>query len=133
MAKMNVTSLDVLTDEVFGKIGTPKRNAMEKQLKEEVNAYFVGEAIRKMRQAQNLTQEELGERVGVQKAQISRLEKGKSVITLPTMSRIFQALGVATATLDLGIGGKVALWKKKKKRLVGLLPSNRCHLRGVKP
>lgn len=110
MVKMSVTSLDVLTDEVFGEIGTSKRDAMEKQLKEEVNAYFVGEAIRKMRQAQNLTQEELGERVGVQKAQISRLEKGKSVITLPTMSRIFQALGVATATLDLGVGGKVALW-----------------------
>lgn len=110
MVKMNVTSLDVLTDEVFGEIGTSKRDAMEKQLKEEVNAYFVGEAIRKIRQAQNLTQEELGERVGVQKAQISRLEKGKSVITLPTMSRIFQALGVATATLDLGVGGKVALW-----------------------
>lgn len=110
MAKMNMTSLDVLADEVFGKEGTPKRDAMETQLKEEVNAFFVGEAIRKMRQAKNLTQEELGERVGVQKAQISRLEKGKSVITLPTMSRIFQALGVATATLDLGIGGKVALW-----------------------
>ena len=110
MAKMNMTSLDVLTDEVFGKVGTSKRDAMEKQLKEEVNAYFVGETIRKMRQDQNLTQEELGERVGVQKAQISRLEKGKSVITLPTMSRIFQALGVANATLDLGRGGKVALW-----------------------
>lgn len=110
MAKINMTSLDVLTDEVFGKEGTPKRDAMEKQLKEEVNAYFLGETIRNMRQAQNLTQEELGERVGVQKAQISRLEKGKSVITLPTMSRIFQALGVTTATLDLGIGGKVALW-----------------------
>ena len=110
MAKMNLTSLDVLTDEVFGKRGTPKRDAMEKCLQEEVNAYFVGEAIRKMRQAQNLTQEELGERIGVQKAQISRLEKGKSVITLPTMSRIFQALGVSTATLDLGAGGKVALW-----------------------
>ena len=110
MAKMNLTSLDVLTDEVFGKRGTPKRDAMEKRLQEEVNAFFVGEAIRKMRQAQNLTQEELGERIGVQKAQISRLEKGKSVITLPTMSRIFQALGVSTATLDLGAGGKVALW-----------------------
>ena len=93
-----------------GKVGTSKRDAMEKQLKEEVNAYFVGDTIRKMRQAQNLTQEELGDRVGVQKAQISRLEKGKSVITLPTMSRVFQALGVSTATLDLGIGGKVALW-----------------------
>ena len=107
---MNMTSLDVLTDEVYGKVGTAKRDAMEKQIKEEVNAYFVGEAISKMRQAQNLTQEQLGERIGVQKAQISRLEKGKCIITLPTMSRIFQALGVATATLDLGIGGKIALW-----------------------
>ena len=110
MAQMNVTSLDVLTDEVFGKIGTPKRDAMEQQLKEDIDTFLVGETIRKMRQAQNLTQEELGERVGVQKAQISRLEKGKSVITLPTMSRIFRALGVATASLDLGLSGKVALW-----------------------
>ena len=69
MAKMNMTSLDVLTDEVFGEVGTSKRDAMEKQLQEEVNAYFVGEAIRKMRQAQNLGQEELGERGGVKKAQ----------------------------------------------------------------
>ena len=45
---MNMTSLDVLTDEVFGKVGTSKRDAMEKQLKEEVNAYFVGDTIRKM-------------------------------------------------------------------------------------
>lgn len=110
MTKTNMTTLDVLTDEVYGKIGTPKRDAMEKQLKEEVNARFVGETIRKMRQAQHLTQEELGERIGVQKAQISRLEKGKSIITLPTMSRIFQALGVGTATLDLGFGGKISLW-----------------------
>lgn len=33
MAKTDTTSLDVLTDEVFGKKGTPKRDAMEKQLK----------------------------------------------------------------------------------------------------
>ena len=73
-------------------------------------AYIVGEAIRKARLAQNLTQEQLGERIGVQRAQISKLEKGTSVITLPTMSRVFQALGIATATLDLGIAGKIALW-----------------------
>ena len=35
MAKMNLTSLDVLIDEVFGKRGTPKRDAMEKRLQEE--------------------------------------------------------------------------------------------------
>lgn len=37
------------------------------------------------------------------------LEKGYS-ITIPTMSRVFKALGIATATLDLGSIGKVALW-----------------------
>ena len=60
------------------------------------------------RLAQNLTQEQLGERIGVQRAQISKLEKGTSVITLTTMSRVFQA--IVTATLDLGIAGKIALW-----------------------
>lgn len=75
-----------------------------------VNAYFVGEAIKKARQAQHLTQEELGARIGVQRAQISRLEKGKSVITLPTMSRVFRALGINSGILDLGTIGKVTLW-----------------------
>lgn len=54
MAKINLTPLEVLTDDVFGKKGTPKRDEMEKKLKEEVDAYFVGEAIRRMRQEQNL-------------------------------------------------------------------------------
>lgn len=31
-------------------------------------------------------------------------------ITIPTMRRVFKALGVVTATIDLGIAGKVALW-----------------------
>lgn len=110
MAKMKLTPLSKVVDDVWGKEGTSKRDAMEKQLGEEVNAYYVGEAIRKARLTLKLTQEELGERVGVQRAQISRLEKGKSIITLPTMSRIFQALGIATASLDLGTAGKIALW-----------------------
>ena len=58
---------------------------------------------------QNLTQEQLGERIGVKRAQISRLERDYS-ITIPTMRRVFKALGVGTATIDLGIAGKVALW-----------------------
>ncbi len=110
MARMNLTPASELVDEVWGKVGTPERDEMEVQLKEELNAYFVGEAIKRARLAQNLTQEELGERIGVQRAQISRLEKGKSVITLPTMSRVFRALGIKSGILDLGIIGKVALW-----------------------
>lgn len=107
---MNFTPADKLIDDVWGKVGTPERDAMEAQLREEMQAYFVGEAIKKARLRQNLTQEELGERVGVKRSQICKLESGKNSITLSTMSRVFKALGITTATLDLGIAGKVALW-----------------------
>lgn len=110
MSQMKLIPASELTDEVWGKRGTPRREAMEARLAEELHAWHVGEAIRKARQEQNLTQAQLGERVGVQRAQISRLEKGKSAITLPTMSRIFRALGIKTGILDLGSLGKVALW-----------------------
>lgn len=107
---MKFTPADELIDAVWGKVGTPERDAMEAQLKEDIQAYFVGEAIKKARLRQNLTQEELGERVGVKRSQICKLESGKSSITLSTMSRVFKALGITTSTLDLGIAGKVALW-----------------------
>lgn len=107
---MKFTPADELIDAVWGKVGTPERDAMEAQLKEDIQAYFVGEAIKKARLRQNLTQEELGERVGVKRSQICKLENGKSSITLSTMSRVFKALGITTAMLDLGIAGKVALW-----------------------
>ena len=107
---MHLTPLSTIVDEVWGEKGTAKRDVMEKQINDEVNSYYIGEAIRKARLAQTLTQYELGKKIGVQRAQICRLESGRSVITLPIMSRVFQALGIATATLDLGIAGKIALW-----------------------
>ncbi len=110
MEQFKLIPADDMKDKLWGKVGTPERDAMEAQLREEVHAYYVGEAIKKARLAQHITQEELGERIGVQRAQISRIEKGKSVITIPTMSRVFKALGITTATLDLGAAGKIALW-----------------------
>ena len=102
-------SSEEVLDRHFGKVGTPRRDEFERTVAASVHAYELGETIRKARLQQNLTQEQLGERVGVQRSQISRLENGYS-ISIPTMSRVFQALGVATATLDLGTAGKVALW-----------------------
>lgn len=107
---MKFRKADALIDDIWGKVGTPERDAMEAQLKEEVNTYFVGEAIKKARIQHNLTQEELGEIIGVKRSQICKLENGRCSPTLSTMSRVFRALGFTTATLDLGIGGKVALW-----------------------
>lgn len=107
MAKMKTYTLDELTDEAIGKIGTSKRDKFEADLKAEIQAYHIGEAIKKARLAKNLTQEELGEKVGVQKAQISRLERGKS-ITFSSLMRLFTAMEIPL-TLDMGGVGRVSL------------------------
>ena len=109
VGNMKLYSLEEVTDELIGQKGTPERDDFDCKVEEALHAYRIGEAIKNARLKQNLTQAELGERIGVQKAQISRMERGYS-ISIPTMSRVFKALGIATASLDLGIGGKVALW-----------------------
>ena len=110
MSNMNFTPADDLIDEILGKRGTPERDAIEAKIEEEKQALFVGEAIKNARLKQNLTQEELGQKLGVKRSQICKLENGKSSMTLSTMRKVFRALGVPSATLDLGVGGKVALW-----------------------
>lgn len=53
---------------------------------------LIGKAIKQTRQERHLTQEELGKLIGVQKAQISRLEKNPSNVTMDTLIRVFTAL-----------------------------------------
>ena len=105
---MKLTTLDEMIDRDLGPIGTSERDEFEAQLAEELHAYHVGKAIKQAREAQHLTQAQLGERMGVHKAQICRLESGKS-ITLTSMMRVFKALGVQ-ASLDMNGIGRVALW-----------------------
>ena len=104
---MKLHTLDELTDRDIGPIGTPKRDEFERKLAAEIHAYHVGEAIRQAREAQSLTQAELGERMGVQRSQVCRLESGKS-ITFASMMRAFKALGVQV-TLDMKGVGSVML------------------------
>lgn len=108
MEEMKMISFDDFQDKYIGKVGTPKRDAFEKEVEDAVQAYKVGEALRQARKMKRLTQQQLGEKVGVQKAQISRLENGKS-ITLSTLSRLLKALNIP-ASLDMAGVGKVALW-----------------------
>ena len=104
---MKLHTLDELTDRDIGPIGTPKRDAFEQKLADELRAYHVGEAIKQARESQSLTQEQLGDRMGVKRSQVCRLESGKS-ITLASMMRAFKALGVQVA-LDMKGVGRVAL------------------------
>ena len=102
-------SMDEVLDEAFGPIGTDERDEFDSSVDEAVHAYRMGEAIKQARLQQHLTQEELGQLVGVKKAQISKIERGANM-TIRSYSRIFKALGITTALLDLGKLGKVALW-----------------------
>ena len=105
---MKIHTMNELLDRDLGPVGTPERDEFEAELAEELHAYHVGEAIKQARLSKNLTQEQLGEKVGVQKAQISRLERGKS-ISLASMTRVFRAMGIPL-TLEVGNIGRVALW-----------------------
>jgi transcriptional regulator with XRE-family HTH domain len=48
--------------------------------------------IRQTRKERKLTQEQLGKKLGVQKAQISKLENGASSATIDTILKVFNAL-----------------------------------------
>ncbi|MDP2335124.1 MAG: helix-turn-helix transcriptional regulator [Bacteroidota bacterium] len=81
-------SLEEITDKHIGKRGTLKREAFEYELRIDL----LGEAIKQARKERNLTQEELGELVGVKKAQISKLENSLTDARFETIIKVFKAL-----------------------------------------
>lgn len=58
----------------------------------------IGSIIRNERIRKGLTQEELGERVGVGKAQISKIESGKG-LTIKTVTKVLDALGISASVV----------------------------------
>lgn len=80
--------LEELKNKTLGKKGTPKRDLYEQELRVEILA----EQIKKLRKERNLTQTELGDIIGVKRAQISKLENGMSNVTIGTIVKIFNAL-----------------------------------------
>jgi DNA-binding XRE family transcriptional regulator len=86
---MKTYTLDEAEDRLIGMKGTEDRDEYEFELKLEL----IGDMIRTARKKRKLTQEQLGELVGVKKAQISRLENNTGNVTFETVMRIFNALG----------------------------------------
>ena len=87
--KFKTVSLETMIDKHIGKIGTPKRDAFENELRIDL----LGEAIKQARLERNLTQEQLGKLVGVQKAQISKIENSLKNARFETILKVFDALG----------------------------------------
>ena len=86
--KIKSYSLDEMKDEFIGKKGTKERDEYEYELRMDV----LGKMIKTARQERNLTQEQLGELVGVQKSQISKLESSANSATIDTILKVFKAL-----------------------------------------
>ena len=86
--KMKMMTLDQMKDQDIGKIGTAERDKYEFDLRMEV----LGDMIKSVRKERNLTQEQLGELIGVQKSQISKLERNTKNVTIETILKVFRAL-----------------------------------------
>jgi len=87
-SKLKTFTLEQVKDKIFGKIGTPERDLYELEFK----MSMIGNTIKQVRTARNLTQSQLGDLVGVQKAQISKLEKGANSASIDTVYKVFNAL-----------------------------------------
>ena len=86
--RVKTYSLDQMKDEFIGKPGSIAREDYEYELRMDV----LGKMIKAARQERNLTQEELGKLIGVQKAQISNLESSANSATIDTILKVFKAL-----------------------------------------
>jgi DNA-binding XRE family transcriptional regulator len=86
--KFKTVPLEAMIDKHIGKLGTAKREEFEKELRIDL----LGQAIKEVRLERNLTQEQLGELVGVQKAQISKIENSVKNARFETILKVFDAL-----------------------------------------
>ena len=90
MAKTQIKSYSLaeMKEKYIGRVGTKVRDQFEYELSMDV----LGRMIKTARQERNLTQEQLGKLIGVQKAQISKLESSTNSATIDTIIKVFKAL-----------------------------------------
>jgi HTH-type transcriptional regulator/antitoxin HipB len=94
-------NIDEFIDKTVGEPGSAERDQFESELRMEV----FQELIRTARKKRNLSQDELGDLIGVKKAQISKLEKGYDNASITTIAKIFAALN-ATVKITVEMDGQ---------------------------
>ena len=86
--KFKTVKIDELVDKHVGKRGTKKREQFEEELRLDI----IGHKIKQLRKSKNMTQEQLGELIGVKKAQISKIENSFTNARFETILKVFRAL-----------------------------------------
>jgi len=85
-ANKNITTLDEIIDNKYGKRGVFKREKWE----QEFEVFRLGVLLEEARIKLGMTQEELAEKCGTNKSYISRIENNSSDIRLSTLMKIIQ-------------------------------------------
>ena len=85
---MKFTTIDQLTDEIVGQKGTADRDNFEFDLRMDI----IGTLIKEAREKRNMSRLELGQIIGVQQTQISKLENNTKDTSFGTIIRALKAL-----------------------------------------
>ena len=88
-----IKHLPTVNDELnakYGKIGTPERA----EFNAKANAYYYGELIKEKRKEKHLTQQELADQIGKERAYIAKIEQGKTDMQISNFTQIINALGL---------------------------------------
>ena len=92
---MEIKSWKDIKDNVYGKIGTERRDELERDFE----GFKIGLLLKKAREEKKLTQTELGGLIDKKREYISRIENNGSNLTLKTLYDI----------VEKGLGGKVKI------------------------
>lgn len=92
---METKSWKDIKDNVYGTIGTERRDELERDFE----SFKIGLLLKKAREEKQLTQSELAELVDKKREYISRVENNGSNLTLKTLFDI----------VEKGLGGKVKI------------------------
>lgn len=90
---METYTLNDIKNEVYGEVGTVRRDRLEVELAN----LRVGLQIRKAREARKMTQSQLAEKIGKERSFISKVESDGKNLTLSTLYDI----------VTKGLGGKL--------------------------
>jgi ribosome-binding protein aMBF1 (putative translation factor) len=93
--RTNITTHDEMKDKLFGKIGTKKRNEVEKGYEN----FKIGVMLQQARLKKGMTQEQLAKKVGTTKSYISKIENDVKEVRISSLERI----------VEIGLGGKLEL------------------------
>ncbi len=91
----NLKTLEEFKEDHYGKRGTAKREKLEKGFE----AFKLGALLREARLKKGLTQEQLAQRCGTNKAYISRIENDVKEVRISTLQKI----------IEQGLGGRLNL------------------------